>query len=127
MAGSARGRQQLPLTQNRTADAVQPRQSWDDSCLCQMALASTGLVLWRDCLSTLKIVFHGQCSLPGFAPLSQLLQLKCQSLYSENAIANLTLLWTQVMVTRTAKVINWYQLSILPDYSSHFGEKAQYL
>lgn len=71
------------------------------------SLTSTGLVLWRDCLSTLKIVFHGQGSLPGLAPQNQLLQLKYPNLYSKSVISNLTLFFGHKwMIARVTKIIN---------------------
>lgn len=120
---------------HRTVSAVQWGQSQDDSSLFQMALTSTGLVLWRDFFQHLKdnVSWSRQFTFSCF--WDRLLQLICPNLYVDILIFDLTLFfdfcwrWQELQGQLTKKqgeqLCIYLYISMIYNYSSHFGEKAR--
>lgn len=120
---------------HRTVSVVQWGQLQDDSCLFQMAPASTGLVLWRDFFKHLKDHVSWSKQFTLVCSQDRLLQLICPNLYVDILIFNLTLFFDfswrgqelqgQLTKKQGEQLCIYMYVSMIYNYSSHFWEKAE--
>lgn len=128
VAGSAWGRQQLPLTQNGICCTMRAVAGW------QLPLPD-GLVLWRDFFQHLKDNVSWSRQLTFSCFWDRLLQLICPNLYVDILIFDLTLFfdfswrWQELQGQLTKKqgdqLCIYLYVSMIYNYSSHFWEKAK--